>query len=339
MITILATIFVFGLIVLVHEWGHFITAKLSGMIVEEFAIGFGPAIFEKRVGETLYSLRAIPLGGYNKIAGMDPEEDCGERGYNKQPIWKRLIVISAGAFMNFVLAIVLFFMMMATVGTSTVSTEAVIGQIQENSPAAMAHLELGDKILTINKQPIAAWKDIRPSLVNQGEKSITMTIERNGEVKELSIIPKTVEKDQAVLGIYPTVITEPMTIGEAFTGAFEKTGAILVSMLVMLKMMITGAAGSNVAGPVGIAQMAGQVASHGFVPLLNLTAVLSINLGLINLLPIPVLDGGHIVVLFIEGIIGRKLPQKVLYTIQMAGLAILATVFLYATFNDITRLF
>ena len=339
MITILATIFVFGLIVLVHEWGHFITAKLSGMIVEEFAIGFGPAIFKKKVGETLYSLRAIPLGGYNKIAGMDPEEDCGDRGFSKQSVWKRLIVIAAGASMNFVLAIVIFFGMMATVGTSTVTTEAIVGQIDNNSPAAYAHLEVGDRILSINGKSIADWKDIRQALVNEGENSIPITVERDGKVEELSIIPKTLEKDQAVIGIYPMVYHEKMTIGQAFVGAFEKTWAILVSMIVMLKMIVTGAAAGSVAGPVGIAQMAGQVASHGFLPLLNLTAVLSINLGLINLLPIPVLDGGHIVVLLIEGITGRKLPEKALQSIQMVGLAILAFIFLYATFNDITRLF
>ena len=190
MITALATIFVFGLIVFIHELGHFITAKMSGMQVDEFAIGFGPAIFKVQKGETLYSIRIIPLGGFNRIAGMTPDEPLNERSFYNKPAWKKFIVISAGAVFNFILAIVLFFGLNVTVGNLTYTNEPVIGNIIAGSSAEQAHLEANDRIITIDGKKISTWDDIRPSLQGTANHGVTVVVEREGKTIETTVIPK-----------------------------------------------------------------------------------------------------------------------------------------------------
>lgn len=338
MITILATIFVFGIIVFIHELGHFITAKLCNMRVDEFAIGFGPTLIKKQKGETLYSIRIIPLGGFNKIAGMDPDEPQDNRSFNAKPAWQRFIVIAAGATFNFLLAIVLFFLIFVTYGVGTPSSEAVIGHIAKDSPAAAAHLEENDKILTINNKPVAEWNDISKNLSGSGNTVVPIIIERAGERQEVSVIPKE-SNGRALLGINPVINFQHYSIGESANMAVTGTWHMIGDMLVGLKTMVTGSAKAEVAGPIGVAQMAGQIAQVGFMYLLQFTAVLSVNLGIINLLPIPVLDGGHLIFILIEGITRRKLPSKALYYIQMVGMALLLFIFVYATTSDISRLF
>ncbi|MCF0154728.1 MAG: RIP metalloprotease RseP [Veillonella sp.] len=337
MITLLATVFVFGMIVLIHELGHFITAKWSGMRVDEFAIGFGPKLIGIQKGETLYSIRLIPLGGFNRIAGMSPEEELDDRSFLNKPVWKRFIVIAAGATFNFLLAIVLFFIVFAGVGTQKISTEATIGHIAPGSPAAMAHLELHDKITLINGQPVTQWADIGDRLQGTAHHAIDITVERDGQSVTTTVIPND-DKGRAIIGINPETYYESMSIGQAAQMAVLQTGAVIYGMVDGLVQMIAHAQGENLSGPVGVAQMAGQVASVGFVPLLMFTALLSINLGVINLFPLPVLDGGHLVLLLIEGITGKKLPPKALQYVQLAGVALLLLLFLYATTQDVTRL-
>lgn len=338
MTTSLAIIFVFGIIVLVHELGHFITAKLAGMRVDEFAIGFGPALVSYKYGETLYSIRIIPLGGFNKIAGMDPEEETDGRGFSDKSVFKRLVVISAGAIMNFLLAILLFWGILVGAGIQEVSNQPIIGKIEHNSPAQIAHLEQGDKIISINGKAVNIWSDIAKNLKNEGAKNIPLKIERANKVQEIWIIPKNIDKDRAIIGVYPVETSKSVGLFEGLKLSIEQTGNVIAGMVFSLKMMITGKAAAEVSGPVGVAQMVGQVAQFGIVPLLSFTALLSINLGVINLLPVPALDGGHIIILLIEAITGRKISKKVLVYIQVAGLFILGSLFLYATFNDITKL-
>ena len=337
MITLLATVFVFGMIVLIHELGHFITAKWSGMRVDEFAIGFGPKLIGIQKGETLYSIRLIPLGGFNRIAGMSPEEELDNRSFLNKPVWKRFIVIAAGATFNFLLAIVLFFIVFAGVGTQKISTEATIGHIAPGSPAAMAHLELHDKITLINGQPVTQWADIGDRLQGTAHHAIDITVERDGQSVTTTVIPND-DKGRAIIGINPETYYESMSIGQAAQMAVLQTGAVIYGMVDGLVQMIAHAQGENLSGPVGVAQMAGQVASVGFVPLLMFTALLSINLGVIHLLPLPVLYGGNFVLLLIEGITGKKLPPKALQYVQLAGVALLLLLFLYATTQDVTRL-
>lgn len=339
MLTILATIFVFGIIVFIHEFGHFITAKASGMRVDEFAIGFGPAIAKKRKGETLYSIRAIPLGGYNKIAGMDPEEPLDDRSFLNKPVWKRFIVIAAGAVFNFLLAIVIFFMIYAVNGIQTPSMEPVVGNMMSNSPAMTAHMTVNDRIVSINGKPVNEWTDISKSLQGTANTLVPIVVNRDGVNQELTVIPEAVGNDgRAVIGINPVMNSMPLNVAEAVVQSLHTTGFVLVSMVDGIWSMITGHTNAELAGPIGVAQMAGQVAESGFANLLQFTALLSLNLGVINLLPIPALDGGHLIVLIIEGITRRRLPAKALQYIQMAGIVILLALFVYATTHDISRL-
>ena len=338
LITILGAVFVFGVIVMIHELGHFLTAKACGMRVDEFAIGIGPNVIQKQKGETLYSIRLLPLGGFNKIAGMDPSEDVGERGFNNKPVWQRFIVIAAGATFNFLLAIVIYFCIFAFHGTTVPSHEPVIGDTFAGNPAAEAGIQQGDRILTINGQPIQEWKDISQSLQGHSNHVVSVTLDRKGEIISTTVIPRE-SGDRVVIGINPVMDVKQYGIGESAVYAVTHTGSTIMEMLQGLWNIVTGHSKGDVAGPIGVAQMAGQVAQHGFISLLLFTALLSLNLGVINLLPIPVLDGGHLVLLILEGITGRKLPEKALQYIQMTGVGLLLLVFVYSTFQDILRLF
>ena len=217
------------------------------------------------------------------------------------------------------------------------SHEPVIGDTFAGNPAAEAGIQQGDRILTINGQSIQEWKDITQSLQGHSNHVVSVTLDRKGEIISTTVIPRE-SGDRAVIGINPVMDVKQYGIGESAVYAVTHTGSTIIEMLQGLWNIVTGHSKGDVAGPIGVAQMAGQVAQHGFISLLLFTALLSLNLGVINLLPIPVLDGGHLVLLILEGITGRKLPEKALQYIQMTGVGLLL-VFVYSTFQDILRLF
>ena len=341
-ITIISAIFVFGLLVLVHEFGHFVTAKLTGMRVDEFAIGFGPKIFSKKYGETKYSLRAIPLGGFNDIAGMDPSDNkAGERGFCEKPVLSRMIVILAGSAMNFVLPVILFFTIYATVGVGKVSTEPVIGGIIPGMSAEAAGLKAGDKILTVDGVKVTTWQEILSDIKKiEPNTTISLTYERDTKVAEVSVTPVYNERSKrALIGIQSSTVYEEKTVGEAFTAAMQHTKEIFVMMLNGLADLFKKPSDAELSGPIGIAQMAGQAAETGIIPLLNFAALLSLNLGIINLLPVPALDGGHFVSLAIEAVRGKPMGARALMYTQRAGIAFLLVLTLYATTNDLINVF
>ena len=342
LLTIVSAVFVFGLLVLVHEWGHFITAKMTNMRVDEFAIGFGPKLISWQKGETLYALRAIPLGGFNRIAGMDLDEeenDAGDRAYFKRPIWARMIVILAGSVMNFVLPVILFFLIFLCVGVQTPSTEPIVGAVMANRPAASAGLMAGDRITSINGQTINEWANISEVFKDSAGKPFEVTYLRGDESRHTTVIPVLDESsNRVVIGIQGSVISQEVSIGEAASLSVEKTWRIFKAMLEALAMLVTKeGASSELSGPIGVAQMAGEVAQHGFIPLLNFAAFLSLNLGIVNLLPVPALDGGHFITLVIEAVRGKQMSKKAMYYIQAVGVVILMSLMIFATFNDITR--
>jgi len=339
-LTILAAVFVFGLLVLVHEFGHFITAKLTGMRVDEFAIGFGPQIFKTRRGETVYSLRAIPLGGFNDIAGMDASDNpAGDRGFCEKPVFSRMVVILAGATFNFILPIILFFGIYATVGVGKPAPEPILGAVVENKPAYLAGLQAGDKILKVDGEVITSWESFTDKLKTiQPAQTISIQYERNSAVGEVSLTPEYNEQSKrALIGVQSSIIYEPQGILASFSMAVSQTGEILMMMLNALVDIFKAPSNADVTGPIGIAKMAGQVASTGFIPLLNFAALLSLNLGIINLLPVPALDGGHFINLLIEAVRGKPLSPKALMYTQRFGVAILLLLTLAVTTNDIVN--
>ena len=342
-LTIAAAVFVFGLLVLVHEFGHFITAKMTGMRVDEFAIGFGPKLLSKKHGETVYSLRAIPLGGFNDIAGMDPDSNtAGDRGYCEKPVLSRMVVILAGAAMNFVLPIILFFVIFATLGVAKPSTEPIIGDVIPGMSAEAVGLKAGDMILSVDGQTVTTWKDFTDKLkdVSAGQ-DIRLEYKRGEQVGEVTVTPKYLEKEKrALVGVQSSVVYESKSLPESLTMAVDHTKQITVAMLEAIANLFREPEQTeNLAGPIGIIQMSGQVAERGFIPLLNFAALLSINLGIVNLLPVPVLDGGHFVNLFIEAVRGKPLGAKAVAYTQRVGIALLLMLMLFATKNDLVRVF
>ncbi len=338
--TIVATIFVLGLLVLVHEFGHFITARLTGMGVREFGIGFGPALVSRKLGETVYSLNLVPLGGFVKIAGMDPDEEQTSESYGSKPIWARMIVIAAGSVMNFLLPVLLFFIVLLGSGVEQVTDKPIIGGILPDRPAARAGINAGDRILSVDGEKIETWMQFVQVIRVSADKQVMIAYERNGVLGSVALVPEFDAKaNRGVIGVTPVITKYQPGTGEAFAMAVKQTATVTATIFTGLVQMIVGQAPPDVAGPIGVAQMTGQVAQMGFLPLLQFAAFLSINLGLINLLPVPVLDGGHLMTLAVEAVRGKPLSRSKLQIIQTIGFALLMTLLLLATFKDITRIF
>ena len=337
--TLVATVFVFGLLVFFHELGHFVTAKLVGMRVDEFAIGFGPKLFSYKSGETTYSLRIIPLGGFNKIAGMDPDEEEDEHSFNAKHVWARMLVIIAGSAMNFILPIILFMIVFLSAGIDTPSNEPVIGTVMPGKPAMTAGLMTGDRITAVNGIQIGAWRDFVTAIQSNTGKELTVTFNRNETIHSVQLAPEYDDKaKRGIIGVMPQINNYQPGFLESSGMAIKQTFVVVASMVVAIIQMIAGQAPAEVAGPIGVAQMAGEVAQMGFIPLLQFAAFLSINLGLINLLPVPVLDGGHVVTLAVEGLRGKPISREKMQFIQMIGFMLLILLMIVATFKDVARL-
>ncbi len=334
---IIAPIIVFGLIVLIHEGGHFVTAKLTGMKVEEFAVGFGPKIWSKQIGETIYSLRAFPLGGFNKIMGMMPGESTDPRAFTERPIWARLIVISAGSFMNIFSAFLIFVGIFLAIGVQSFPNRPEVGGVMSNSPAASVGIQPGDTIVSIEGQPVEKWTDMAALLGKEAKRIVPLEIRRDGEVRKISVIPEESEDGRAVIGITPALESHPVTIGEALYLGADRSVLVVKMVFQGLAAALTGES-KDVSGPIGIARMAGNVADAGMLQFFLFIAIISLNLGIMNLFPIPLLDGGLFFLTLGEAIFRRKLSGQVLYYIQTVGITILVAMFLYGTMNDISSL-
>ena len=339
MLTILACIFVFGILVTVHEFGHFITAKLTGMKVEEFSIGFGPTIYQQQEGETLYSLRMLPLGGYNKIAGMDPDDpEDPERGFNSKPVSSRMLVILAGSLMNILLPVLIFFGLFLAFGMDVPENKPVLGQIIEGYPAEQSGLKEGDRILSINGKPVHEWLDIRKNIADSGMQPIPFEIQRDKEKLTITVTPGVnPETGKPFIGVVSSLKNVRLTPGQAAVASVTATKNIIKNMYASLYHMVTGKTKAEFSGPVGVAKMAGEVAHKGFDRLMQFTAMLSLNLAIINLLPLPALDGGHFLILLIEAVTGRKLGKTAMQNIQKVGVAMILALTIFATFKDLTR--
>ena len=339
MLTILACIFVFGILVTVHEFGHFITAKLTGMKVEEFSIGFGPNIYQQQEGETLYSLRMLPLGGYNKIAGMDPDDpEDPEHGFNSKPVTSRMLVILAGSLMNILLPVVIFFGLFLAFGMDVPENKPVLGQIIEGYPAEQSGLKEGDRILSINGKPVHEWLDIRKNIADSGMQPIPFEIQRDTEKLTITVTPGVnPETGKPFIGVVSSLKNVRLTPVQAAVASVSATKNIIKNMYASLYHMVTGKTKAEFSGPVGVAKMAGEVAHKGFDRLMQFTAMLSLNLAIINLLPLPALDGGHFLILLIEAVTGRKLGKTAMQNIQKVGVAMILALTIFATFKDLTR--
>lgn len=338
MTTILAAIVLFGVLITVHELGHFLAAKGTGMLVTEFSIGFGPKLFQKKVGETLYSLRLCPLGGYNRIAGMEPGEAVTPRGFNGRPLWARMLVILAGPFMNFLLPFLLFFGIFAVSGLTLPVNKPVVGSLMEGYPGAAAGLQAGDRLVSINGRKLEKWNDINSLVQENGPKPGKVVIRRDGREMTLILQPRfDGESKRFLIGVRPPLEHRQLSLWESLKTAGLAVGKTTVAMVDGLRKMITGKVRADIAGPIGVAHMAGDVAAQGAVPYLEFMAFLSLNLAVLNLVPIPALDGGQFLVLVVEGLLGHALAPKAKEIIQMIGVACIVALTIFATMHDLLQ--
>ncbi|MGB9858813.1 MAG: RIP metalloprotease RseP [Moorellaceae bacterium] len=334
--TIIWALIVFSLLIIAHELGHFLVAKKSGIKVEEFAIGMGPALIKWQRGETIYSLRALPFGGFNRLAGMEGTGKDDPRGFNRQPLFKRMAVIAAGSGMNFLLAVILFVFLFMVLGIP--KDVNIVGRVEPGRPADLAGLKPGDKVLAIAGVPVDSWTAMVREIYQRPEENITLEIERGGQ--RLRVTVKT-ERDPSsgvgMIGIGP--LWERQGFWRSLHLGFSQAVAVTGMLVVSLVEMLTGKAAPEVVGPVGIVQMVGQAASTGLANVLSFMAVLSLDLGLINLLPIPALDGSRLVFLGWEGIRGRPIDPAKENIIHLIGFALLMGLLILITYQDLIRLF
>lgn len=351
MLTFLAFIFVLGIAIIFHEFGHFITAKLSGIKVFRFSIGFGPKIAGFFWRGTEYLLCLFPFGGYVKMAGEDVHEEVSnyeelknnnnipeEQRYDKKPFYIRALVIFNGPVMNIFLAILLLIIVFFFSGVAQVSS--IISEVESNSPADMAGIVSGDRIISINSVEIEEPEQITILIDQNKGKEIIIEIMRNNYVHETKLIPiYNPEYDRAMIGIALDVKITQLTVFESIEKAIQMVGEIIGLIGKGFVEIITGKMPVELAGPLGIAQMAGEAAKIGFLNLLFFTSVINIFLGIINLLPIPILDGGQIALLAIEKIRGKPLKPEHINFLYIIGLAMIVMIFLVAMYQDIVRIF
>ena len=347
----LAFVVVLGVLVFVHELGHYLAARWRGIHVEAFSIGFGQTIasWTDRRG-TEWKIAWLPLGGYVRLHGQERPEDVSPqtratwqagKTFHEKTVLSRAIVVAAGPTANFILAVVLFAGLFMSVGRPM--AVPVIGEVMAGSAAAVAGLQAGDRVDTIDGTKIGAFEDVQRIVSAAPGRSLSMQIERAGASQMLQVVPG-VRDDGAggqsgILGIRASNAEyrrlDPV---HAVMAGAAQTWDVTVQTLKGVGQMISGRRGTDdLGGPLRIAQLSGQVALLGMASLVSFIAVLSVNLGLINLFPIPILDGGHLLFYFLEAVRGRPIPPRAQEFGFRAGMALLACLFVFATWNDLSH--
>ena len=331
LLTAIAAIFVFLMVILFHEFGHFIVAKKVGIKVNEFSIGMGPKVFQKQGGETKYSIRLLPIGGYVSMEGED-ESSNDPRSFNNVSAPSRIAVVAAGAIMNFILAIIVFSIVSFTVGMQTTTVEKVM----ENSPAEQIGIIAGDKIIGINNKKTKNWDSMVHEINTANpDEEMSVTVLRNNEEINYTLIPEVTDEDIIIIGIRPAM---EKTFLSSIKGGFQKTGFMLKLMFQFIGMLFKGQVGTKeLSGPVGVIYTIGEFAKNGFVDLLYLMGFISVNLGFFNLLPLPALDGSRIVFLFIEILRGKPIDPEKEGFVHFIGFVLLIGLMIIVTYQDIIR--
>lgn len=330
--TAILAILLFCVMIFPHELGHFIAARKMGVKVNEFAFGMGPAIWKKQGKETLYSIRVFPIGGFCAMEGEDEESEDDRAFGNKKP-WQKLIILAAGSFMNVVCAIVIMILVVGIMGFTTTT----IDEVTAGSPAAQAQIMAGDEIISIDGQTIDEWGDISAGILNSEGREMTFVLERAGEEKTVTVTPEVNQDGSYVIGITSRINHNPAM---AITEGVKATWNMTVTLFDTMGQLFTGKVGTeNLSGPVGMVQMVSETSTYGLWYYGFLTALICINLAIMNMLPFPALDGGRIIFVLYTMITRKPVSQKVEGTIHFVGLTLLLGLFVYVTFNDVTRIF
>lgn len=337
LIVILLVALSFGLLIIGHEFGHFIVAKMNGVKVEEFAIGMGPLIFKFKGKETCYSLRLLPIGGYVKMLGEydDSDNEISEedknRAYTFQHPLRKISIVLAGPIMNFILAFIIFWGLNIFSGY----TSTIISEVVKDSPSERAGLVNGDEIILLNSKKFLSWKDFVFELQSvKNRESINLTVLRDKKEMNFNIIPE-IKGNSLSIGIKPKFIDKP-SFFESISNGFKETVTEIKQVMVSLSYLVTGKASfKDLGGPVTIFKVSGQAARAGLPQLMNFTAFLSVNLGIFNLIPFPALDGGAVIVNLIELITKKRIRQEILAKINFFGFGILILLMIFVTLKDI----
>jgi regulator of sigma E protease len=346
MIDVIYTIIALSILIVVHEFGHFIIARLVNVKVITFSLGFGKKLFHWKKGDTEYAISAMPLGGYVKLLGESPDEEVleeeKERSFTNKTPFQRFLIVFAGPVFNLLFSLVVYYAFFA--GGFMISPR--IGHVEPGYPAYEAGIRTGDLIVSIGETKIVEWNEIKWEMFLAKPGPVRVVIDRAGKNIELDITPKEVAQQnllgskmkQKQLGIGPV---EPLktNILTSVPLAFHQTYFIIKQTFMGIYMMIAGRVPTKeIGGPIAILQVGSKLAEGGILTLISFAAMISINLGILNLLPIPVLDGGHILFNFIEIIIRRKVSEKTIVIAQKIGLTLLIMLMAFAFYNDIMRL-
>jgi regulator of sigma E protease len=348
--TIIATIIVLGVLIFAHELGHFLAAKRFRVGVITFSLGFGPKLFGRKIGETQYQVSLVPLGGYVKLVGEEPGEklppELIPKSFSAQPVARRLGIVFAGPFFNFLFAVVAFAAVFV-VGMPTLLPE--VGEVKPDFPAYRAGLQKGDRVIEVNGSPIKRWEDLAKVIHASADRPMALKVERGQDTLRITVTPQvTLQKNifgeelqVGLIGISPSGNTfiersDPFTAAyRALIQSWRVTELTVVSIAKIIEGKISA---KTIGGPILIAQLAGQQAKAGVLSLVIFMAVISINLVILNILPIPVLDGWHLLMFLIEAIIGRPVSLKIRERAQQIGIFIIIFIMLLVFYNDLSRI-
>ncbi len=346
---IIVALLVLSVLIFFHELGHFTAARFFGVRVDVFSIGFGKKLFTKTIGETQWSLSAIPLGGYVKMKGQDDSDPTkisyDEDSYNVKKPWQRIIILLAGPFANFLLAFILYF---AIANMGVPKLLPYVGTVGADTPAFTAGLQKDDRLMQINGINIQYWENIGQH-INDAQSDITVIVERGEELITLQLVPKVIEDQnifgekitRRIIGISPSGKQATVYFGfvEGLDYAWEETKKASLLIVQSVQKLITGVVGADkLGGIITIVDVTAEASSAGLMALFFFTALISVNLGVLNLLPIPALDGGHIMFNLYEMITGKTASEKVMMYITMVGWALLISLMMLGLYNDINRL-
>ncbi|MBD3337100.1 MAG: RIP metalloprotease RseP [Candidatus Eisenbacteria bacterium] len=349
---ILSLIVVIGLVVFVHELGHFLAAKSVGIRVERFSIGFPPKMVGKKIGETEYCISWIPLGGYVKMAGMIDETSNKETSsltgapweFQSKPTWAKLLAITGGVLMNFFFAFLIYTFVIGVRGIGEPGP-AVVGAVHSGLPAEEAGFEAGDRIVSIEGQSIEGWEDLVAIIHNRAEQETQITVQRDDETFQITATPRKGQvpvdgdfKEVGLLGIEAEPVFRSVGPLEAISAGWQSTAGAFKIVITSIRLLVSGKASvKDLSGPIGIAKMSAQAAESGALSLLAFVAFISINIGFLNILPIPALDGGHLLVVLWEGLTRRPLSTRVKLAIQQVGMVLLLALMVLIIINDLTK--
>ncbi|MGP1570060.1 MAG: RIP metalloprotease RseP [Eubacteriales bacterium] len=332
MSAIIAAIIMFCILVLFHEGGHFFMAKAVGIKVNEFAIGMGPILFKKQKGETLYSVRAFPIGGFCAMESSECEDEILPRSFEAAKISHRAFVLLAGPLMNFLVAILIMIGIALYVGTPS----QTVGQFADVSPAREAGLATGDKIVSIQGETVKNWSDVGTIIGSSAKEKVSIEVERNGNIKTFDVALTTDEKTgRKLIGIMPKMMHNP---ANAVILGVKSSYEITASMLDAIgKLFTKEVSPKELTGVVGITVAVGNTMNYGFIYLAQFAALISINLGIVNLFPFPALDGGRLVFLAIRRVTGKAITDDMEAKVHFAGIVCLFALMIYVTWQDIGR--